>query len=98
MAPTRTGLAALALAFLAACEPVIVVDPGPGPRPPRDACGAERLERFVGRPFRDLRPRLDPRVPTRVLRPGDAVTMDHSPWRLNVQLNRSNRVVRVYCG
>lgn len=98
MALTRTGLAALALAVLAACEPVVIVDPAPGPRPPRDACGAERLQRFVGRPLRDLRPRLDPRVPTRILHPGDVVTRDYSAYRLNVQVNRNNRVVRVHCG
>ena len=34
----------------------------------------------------------------RVIRPGDAVTMDFSTERVNMELDAGNRVVRVRCG
>lgn len=93
----------LAGAALAACAPVPPPGPPPPTRPqrpppePHDACGAGRLQRFVGRPFRALRPHVDTSR-TRVLRPGDAMTMDYSPFRLNVLLDRNGRVDRIWCG
>ncbi|GIX15104.1 MAG: hypothetical protein KatS3mg118_3063 [Paracoccaceae bacterium] len=97
MTRTAIRLAALVgLGLATACAPVVVVDPGPAPA--RDACGAARLQRFVGRPYAELRPRLDPRLPTRVLRPGDVVTMDYRADRLNVELDRRGRIRRIRCG
>lgn len=73
------------------------------PRAPRDdiaggpdACGAARHQHLVGQrlpdPFRA-------QGHVRIFRTGEAVTMDHSPSRLNVELHpRSGRVVRIFCG
>lgn len=36
--------------------------------------------------------------PTRILRPGMAVTMDYSPTRLNIEVDTAERIVRVQCG
>jgi hypothetical protein len=34
----------------------------------------------------------------RVIRPGQAVTMDYSPARLNIEVNGAERISRVSCG
>lgn len=34
----------------------------------------------------------------RVIRPGQAVTMDFSPYRLNIELDAGDRVARLRCG
>ena len=34
----------------------------------------------------------------RIIRPGQAVTMDFSPARLNLLLDGNDRIVRAYCG
>jgi hypothetical protein len=34
----------------------------------------------------------------RVIRPGDAVTEDFSPARLNIDLDATDRIARAWCG
>ncbi len=36
--------------------------------------------------------------PRRIIRPGEAVTMDYREDRTNIELDGNDRVVRVYCG
>ncbi len=37
-------------------------------------------------------------APMRIIRPGEAVTMEFNPARLNFELDGANRIARVYCG
>jgi hypothetical protein len=87
-------LARLALPLLAACTPF--------PTPPASvaaaACDAARLSaEFVGRDATVLLATTFAQ-PIRVIRPGEAVTLDFNPERINVELDAAARIVRVTCG
>jgi hypothetical protein len=82
--------------LLAACtpeEPPVV----PPPLPPADACGASGLQSLVGRPATVLET-MKFAGPLRIIRPGMAVTMDYSPGRLNIEIDKGGRISRVSCG
>ena len=61
-----------------------------------DACGAEELQSFVGEPVTALSDSVV--ADARVIRPGDAVTMDYRPDRLNVYLDADDVIERIVCG
>jgi hypothetical protein len=89
-------LAALAVA---ACAPA----PTPGDAGPNPGqCDTARLGGLMGRAFTDsLRAealRRSGARTARVIRPGDAVTMDYRADRLNVHLTAQSRVERFACG
>ncbi len=85
------GSAMLALSACVVVEPPVVVEPDP------DACRASTYQGLVGQPARVLASMALP-TPTRVIRPGQAVTMDYNAFRLNVEIDRRERISRVYCG
>jgi len=78
------------LVLTAACAPLAAADPALQP------CGADALQAAVGEPVGAVS--LPAGVKVRIIRPGDAVTMDYSPDRLNIELDEDDRVVRVRCG
>ena len=88
----------LALAAVA-CAPT---DAPGGTDPIAGPCDAARLGGLVGQPFTDrLRAdalRRSGARTTRVIRPGDVVTMDYRSDRLNINLTARNRVERFSCG
>jgi len=69
---------------------------------PSDGCGVERLGGLVGRARTGEREaealRLSNARQLRWIRPGDVVTMDYSPQRLNVYLDGTGRIERFTCG
>lgn len=82
---------------LAGCAPVT-----PLPGVPRGKCSADHLGILVGR---NASPALVERARhragasmVRVLRPGQAATMDYRSGRLNVNVDGRNRVQRFTCG
>lgn len=79
----------LVFVALAACVPVA--------QDPADTCGANQWTGFIGAPVSELQVAGLP-TSARIIRPGQAVTMDFNPARLNVELDARDRVVRVYCG
>ena len=90
----RIAIAALAVATMACAT-----------APPDDAaaiCRTEGLNDLVGRQAsQELGEAALGRSGARTLRwirPGDAVTMDYSPQRLNVHLDEQDRVARFACG
>ncbi len=84
------------IAMLVACQPV--ANPVPDePAPGDDACGASAYQDLVGQDARLLAAMTFP-APMRVIRPGEAVTMDFAPNRLNVEVDEQERISRVYCG
>lgn len=91
----KTVLTILAAAILAGC-----VEPE-APRPDPDAvgsCGADQLQFLVGQNEGVLAAMTFRAGTVRVIRPGMAVTMDYRPDRLNLELDRTGRIVRVFCG
>ena len=87
---------------LSACQSEAPARVPPPPQPPEeDACGASRLGRFVGKESSLVMAEIASSAagrPIRTVRPGDAVTMDHRPDRLNVELDTRGRITRLRCG
>jgi Peptidase inhibitor I78 family len=81
----------IAAGLLTACEPVPVATE------PTDTCGAAVWQGFLGAQLSELQVAGLPTA-TRIIRPGQAVTMDFSESRLNIQLDAQDRVLRAYCG
>jgi len=78
---------------LAACA----APAGQGPADP-DACGASALQHLVGKTEAALAATALPAGALRVIRPGMAVTMEYSPQRLNIELDETGHITRVFCG
>jgi len=62
-----------------------------------DTCGAQRFTYLVGQP-KSLVDRMSFPDGTRVILPGQGVTMDFRAERLNVLIDGNAAVERVYCG
>jgi hypothetical protein len=80
------------LLLLAACVPDAVP-----PSTPVGTCGASGLQGLVGQPATVLQTMKFGTV-TRIIRPGQAVTMDYSETRLNIAIDKDERIERVTCG
>ncbi len=89
-------IALLAVA-LAGCAPV-----APLPGVPTGECSATGLGNLVGRfatpSLVDRAKRRAGASVTRIIRPGQMVTMDYRNGRLNVDVDGRNRVQRFTCG
>lgn len=94
------GLAALTVAGCATTAPEPRQSPPSGQVPPA-ACDAARAEAYVGRNGAavadEARTAAGART-VRVIAPGQAVTMDSRPDRLNVETDARGNVVSVRCG
>lgn len=86
----------LPLMACAAMEPAAPAMP-PLPAAVEDTCNAGRYPFLIGAD-RDTLERTLILQPVRIITPGQAVTMDFLPTRLNIALNESDRVVRLSCG
>ncbi|MDI3335308.1 I78 family peptidase inhibitor [Defluviimonas aestuarii] len=74
-----------------------VQDVADRPDPPIASCSAEGLQHLVGQPESAFDPSgFD--EPVRVIHPGDAVTMDFSLQRLNVEIDAEGRIAAIRCG
>lgn len=66
--------------------------------PGEDECGAVFMQNLVGQHRSVLDAMgLDP-ARTRIFGSGDAITMDFSPSRLNVEIAADGKIARIYCG
>ena len=63
---------------------------------PKGSCGAEALTHLIGQPVSAF-DALDHKGPVRVIRPGQAVTMDYRLDRLNVVLDDLDVITGVNC-
>lgn len=86
----------LPLLALAACT-METTPVTPPPMPPENACGAADLQTLVGQPASVL-DTMRFAQPVRVIRPGMAVTMDYRADRLNIEIDKAERIIRVTCG
>lgn len=62
-----------------------------------EVCGADSYTNHVGQ-SRDVLALMTFPTPMRLIGPGDAVTMDHLPQRLNIVYGEDDLITRVYCG
>ncbi|PYF09727.1 peptidase inhibitor I78 family protein [Rhodobacter viridis] len=62
-----------------------------------DRCGAAGLQGLVGQKENALKAMTLPK-PTRVVHPGEAVTMDYSETRLNVMIDSKGLISKLHCG
>lgn len=91
-------LALLPLILLAACATPQPADPQiDRPELGAGACDAEMLGYLVGQSISEVDVGTLPQ-PRRIIRPGEAVTMDYREDRTNIELDNEDRVARVYCG
>lgn len=80
-----------ALPVLPACMPM-------APAMPPATCDEAALSaESLGRDAALIDPAAFP-GPVRIIRPGDMVTMDYNPNRINFQLDAQDRVASVTCG
>jgi hypothetical protein len=67
-----------------------------------NGCGADKLANWLGvQPSDEVKAEIAATVgqrPIRYIAPGDAVTMDFSPSRLNVELGEDGRIKLFRCG
>jgi len=88
------------IALSACAEPA---PPLPGdaanPVPPaaEDPCGAAEFAVLIGEPVSRFNTQAW-KGPARVIRPGQPVTMDYNPLRLNILLDADDRIVGLRCG
>lgn len=86
------ALAILPLLVLAACD-----QPAPpAPAPDRDLCKASGFQGLVGQPETVVKTMMLP-AGSRLIGPGDAVTMDFRPDRLNIEIGTDRRIARIGC-
>ena len=78
---------------LTGCMMIAPVPTVPGPA----SCGAGSLQNLVGLSVTILPPQ-GPWSAVRIIRPGEMVTMDYNPSRLNVRVNRDDRILELTCG
>ncbi len=62
-----------------------------------DTCGHASLDGFIGLPYSDLADAPD-LWNLRIIRPGEKVEANISPSRLNVQVDSTDTVRRIFCG
>lgn len=86
------------LALLAACAtPLPQVPEGPAlPPVAQDTCNANQYGNLIGQDATALEDVLIMRQ-VRVIRPGQAVTMDFRPERINFNIGADNRISTIAC-
>ncbi len=70
--------------------------PEPTAAPDTSDCGATRYADLIGEPERNHT--LEAEGGVRIIPPNSAVTMDHNPMRLNVDVNVDGDIARLWCG
>lgn len=92
---TTRALLILPLLVLAACDVPPPATP-PATPDPSVQCKADDYKALIGQPKSVLTTMLLP-AGTRVIGPGDAVTMDYRADRVNIELGASGRIEKISC-
>lgn len=99
----RSAFAVAALAAAAGCTaPVPLAEPQPAAPAAPGQCRAEAVQSLVGQRLssvlmEEVR-KTSGAGSARVLRPGQAITMEFNPSRVNVEINRRDVVTAIRCG
>jgi type VI protein secretion system component VasA len=99
----KAALSAFAFALgLAGCGTIGWFPPVAPEQPPPGTCHIDRLLKLVGRPATPElgaeAQRLSGAARLRFIRPGDVVTMEIDPQRLNIHLDAEDRIDHFICG
>jgi len=99
----RSTLAVAALAAAAGCAaPAPPAAPEPSAAAAQGRCQAEAVQSLVGQQLSSVlmeeARKTSGAGSARVLRPGQAVTMEFNPSRVNVEVNRRDVVTAIRCG
>ncbi len=86
----RLTIAMIFALIVAGCQPTPVVTPAPA------SCGAEGYQSLVGAKLAAVTMPAD--LNARIIKPGQAVTLDFRPDRINFELDARGVIRRVYCG
>lgn len=86
----------IAMILLVGCSSAAPVPSAGGPVDPTDPCGAQGYTSLLGASLAAVTLPVD--LNDRVTRPGDAVTMDYDPTRLNIELDADGTIVGLSCG
>ncbi len=78
--------------------PVPPSPPSPPAPPSTPDCGKEVLNDFLGRRLSRLPDFVRKSPLVRIIRPGQPVTLDWIPKRVNIELNSRNRIIDLRCG
>ncbi|MEO8531121.1 MAG: I78 family peptidase inhibitor [Deltaproteobacteria bacterium] len=62
-----------------------------------ESCGLAAVEALVGQSFAAVTVPAS-KSPVRVIKPGQMVTMDFNPSRLNINVDDAGKITRVWCG
>jgi len=92
--PLQSSLGIVLVLALGACAEMKVGLPG---GPAAGTCPAEAHQDWVGQRV-DVLNEADIPEGTRVLFPTTPATMDHREDRLNIEVDKSDTIARVYCG
>lgn len=82
--------------YILAVVPSVVVLAACEPTQTEDACGADAYRGLVGRPLAVLT--LPANLDARIIGPDTVVTMEHRADRLNIAVDGSGAIEKVYCG
>ncbi|QYX56176.1 hypothetical protein K1T73_14070 [Roseovarius sp. SCSIO 43702] len=88
-------LAGAALMALSACQ--TGEDDSDATGPEQDACGASQYADRIGTDHEQY-DFTAPDRPLRIIPPDSAVTLDHRPERLNVDIDEDGKITRIWCG
>lgn len=96
----------ISLGLVAACtnpgtvgappEGPVSEEPGLGGPLPEDACGASGYQGLVGKNLAAVT--LPDDLNARVLRPGQVVTMEYLPERMNIDVDKTGAIRSIRCG
>lgn len=91
-------LAIAPIVFLVACEAAVTPPPTTDPvlTPEQDTCSARQYFRLIGQDVTALE-RVMIIGEVRIIRPGDAVTMDYRADRINFNLDSNDKIESITC-
>ncbi len=84
----------VALAMVSCSEAEITAEAAPEPT----ECGAPDQQQLIGQSVEDLAAVSFASPVTRFINPGDVVTQDLNPNRMNIVFGEDGKITRVYCG
>ncbi|MPS27951.1 I78 family peptidase inhibitor [Pigmentiphaga sp.] len=99
----RSAFALATLALATGCAaPVPAAAPQPAAQAPQGQCQADAAQSLVGQQLSSVLAEEARKASgagsARVLRPGQAITMEFNPFRVNVEVNRREVVTAIRCG
>ena len=92
-ASVQSSLGIALVLALGACAEMKVKAPGG----PAGSCPADQHQDWVGQRV-DVLNDVELPAPTRVLFPTTPATMDYREDRMNIEVDKADRIARVYCG